>query len=362
MTPRRVTLSDIAKVAGVHVTTVSLALRNHVRLPLATRQRLQELAKKMGYVPDPMMRALVSYRTEMTPRRAIPTLAYVTNWATRLGWCELTAHPSFFAGAEKRAGELGFRLDHFWLGEPGLTHARFSGILRARGINGIIVASHAPELGDSLNFDWANLSAVKIDYYPHRPALHNVTNNQCDIVRHAFQRVRALGYKRIGFVMHRGWDYHVDHLWTAGILCEQQHVPAAELVPALIFPAAEPVEAWMCEYGGSTAPDLATFSEWFHRHRPEVLISSRDFVLPLLEKMGLSVPKHVAFVDVFLSDTSGAIAGIRQNHEAVGAAAVELLAGQLQHGTFGIPAVQTTTFVEGTWFDGATCPLKSPAK
>ena len=42
MSERRVTLSDIAKKAGVHVTTVSLAMRNHPRLPETTRQRIQE--------------------------------------------------------------------------------------------------------------------------------------------------------------------------------------------------------------------------------------------------------------------------------------------------------------------------------
>src|SRR5215216_2735722 len=48
MNERRVTLSDIATHAKVHVTTVSLALRNHPRLPTETRERIQALAKKMG--------------------------------------------------------------------------------------------------------------------------------------------------------------------------------------------------------------------------------------------------------------------------------------------------------------------------
>ena len=38
------------------------------------------------------------------------------------------------------------------------------------------------------------------------------------------QKLIAMGYRRIGFVMHRGWDHAVDHLWTAGFLCEQQTV------------------------------------------------------------------------------------------------------------------------------------------
>ena len=43
----RVVLADIAKKAGVHVTTVSLALRNSPRLPEATRTRIRALAESI---------------------------------------------------------------------------------------------------------------------------------------------------------------------------------------------------------------------------------------------------------------------------------------------------------------------------
>jgi LacI family transcriptional regulator len=66
----------------------------------------------------------------------------------------------------------------------------------------------------------------------------------------------------------------------------------------------------------------------------------------------------VAFVDVFLEDLSGGTAGVRQNHATVGALALELLAGQLTHNKLGIPEISTTTYVEGTWFDGATLPSR----
>jgi LacI family transcriptional regulator len=156
--------------------------------------------------------------------------------------------------------------------------------------------------------------------------------------------------------MHRGWDHAVDQLWTAGYLCEQQQIPEADRLPAHIFPGPEPVERWLNEGNAPVEADYAPFREWMERHRPEVIISKGSFVLPLLRRMGLRTPRDVAFVDVFLEGTDGAVAGVRQNHETVGAVAVEILAGQLQHNKFGVPEIPTTTFVEGTWFDGATCP------
>lgn len=357
MNERRVTLAVVAAKAGVHVTTVSMALRNDTRLPEKTRTRLQKLAAEMGYAPDPFLRALVAYRGKLTPRTNPPTLAYVTNWSTRWGWKKATAHSDFFAGAEAKAKELGFNLDHFWMREPGMTQTRLSGILHARGIHGIIVASHGREMGDAMQIDWENFSAIKIDYFPHKPALHNVTNNQCDIVRLAMQKVLASGYRRIGFVMHRGWDHAVDHLWKAGFLCEQDTIPMADRIPAYIFPDAEPVDRWWNESYAPVAVDEEPFKKWLKLHKPEVVISKGSFVLPAMKSLGLKVPGDLAFVDVFLEDGTGEIAGVRQNHGTVGGLAVETLAGQLQHGKRGVPEIPTTTFVEGTWFPGKSCPV-----
>lgn len=362
MNERRVTLADVAQKAGVHVTTVSLALRNHPRLPENTRKRIQALAEQMGYTPDPFLRALVAYRGQVMPRRNPPTLAYVTNWATRLGWKKATAHSDFFAGAETKAKELGFHLDHFWMREPGLTQGRLSRILHARGIHGVIVASHGREMGDALQLEWEHFSAVKIDYFPHQPALHNVTNNQCDIVRLAMQKVMAAGYRKIGFVMHRGWDHAVDHLWMAGFLCEQENLAPQDRIPAHIFPDAQPVDRWFNENNVPVVVDTEPFKKWLDRYRPEVVISKESFVQPAFKELGLVVPRDLAFVDVFLEDLTGATAGVRQNHATVGALAVEILAGQLQQNKRGVPEIPTTTYVEGTWFDGASCPpLTAPA-
>jgi LacI family transcriptional regulator len=349
-------MAQVAAAAGVHVTTVSLAMRNHPRLPESTRRRIQRLAVRMGYRPDPVLRALIAYRGQSMARRNAPTLAYVTNWNTRMGWKQVTAHPGFFSGAHRMADQLGYKLEHFWMREPGLSHGRLSAVFVARGIAGLIIASHGREMGDALQFDWRSFSAVKIDYFPHRPVLHNVTNNQCDTIRLAMQKVVAAGYRRIGFVMHRGWDHAVDHLWTAGYLCEQQHLPPDDRLPAHIFPGHDPIEGWLNEANAPVEADAGPFERWMETCRPDVVISKGSFVLPHLRRMGLRVPRDVAFVDVFLEDPDGTTAGVRQNHEEVGAVAVEILAGQLQHNKFGVPEIPTTTFVDGTWFDGATCP------
>ena len=359
----RVTLADIARRAGVHVTTVSLALRNHPSLPITTRERLRALADEMGYTPDPALRALVAYRTRNVIREKHQSLAYVTHWNTRWGWKTAPAHAEFHQGVLNKSRQLGYQLDHFWAGEPGMTHQRLSDILYARGITGLIIASHRREVDVELAFDWPRFTAVKIDYFPHRPNLHNVTNNQSAIVRMAVRNTLEAGYRRVGLVMHRGWDHSVDQAWTAGFLCEQQRIAPKSRIPMCLFPEPEPATEWMCE-GTPDGPiargmfevPVELFKQWYDQYRPEVIISKATFVRRALQELGLQVPGDVALVDLFLENTDGTVAGVRQNHHVVGELAVEILVGQLQQGKRGIPDVPTITYVEGTWFDGASLP------
>jgi LacI family transcriptional regulator len=359
---RRVTLADIARQAGVHVTTVSMALRDHPRIPETTRKRLREMAEKMGYAPDPILTALAAYRTRSKSPRFQSTIAYLTSWGSEWGWKKAIAHGEFYTGAEAAARNLGFQLDHFWMQSPDLTEVRLNRILRARGITGLILASHGRDVAQTLSLDWANFSCVKIDYFPHEPLVHNVSNDQSGIVRLAMRKVMEAGYRRIGFVMHRGWDDAVDHNWTGGYLCEQQQMEeenrTEDRIPAYIYPEFHPMERWLNWNNETIVPRAGDFRKWLRRYKPEVILSNGAFVGPLFKELKMRIPEDIAFVDIFLRDFSGITAGVRQNHETVGATAVEILCGQIKHNKRGLPEIPLSTFVEGTWFDGASCPVR----
>jgi DNA-binding LacI/PurR family transcriptional regulator len=63
MSSRRVSIKDVAREAGVSVTTVSHALNGKGRLNPATRRHVQAVAERLGYRPNPAARSLVSGRT-----------------------------------------------------------------------------------------------------------------------------------------------------------------------------------------------------------------------------------------------------------------------------------------------------------
>jgi len=357
----RVTMADVAKRAGVHVTTVSMSLRNHPSIPIGTRQRLQQLAAQMGYQRDPSLSALIAYRNRTRQGKNKTILAYVTHWNSRWGWKDQPAHKAFYDGAVGKASLLGFQVEHFWLGEPDLTHQRMSSILYSRGITGLIIASHRQESEAALDFDWSQFSAVKIDFCPREQQLHFVTNDQRTIVGLGMQRALAAGYRRIGFVLPAWWDETTELAWSAGFLALQQKLPPEARIPILPYSMDLPVVP-ATPSGPATLVPRAALAEWIRLHRPEVIIGYSALVLPRLEELGIAVPRDVAFVDIFLEKPEGQIAGVHQNCHRVGEVAVEILVGQLQQHVYGMPAIPTATFVEGTWHDGASLPRRQESE
>ncbi len=353
-------MADVARRGGVHVTTVSMALRNHPAISKATRERIQELAKQMGYQRDPVLAALVAYRYQASSSHPNQLLAYVTNWESRWGWRNLPAYREFYNGAVESASQLGYRLEHFWLGEPGMSHRRMGSILYSRGITGVILASHRRELEGPVDFDWSRFSALKIDPSPVRQPMHVVTNDQPSIIRLAMRRALAAGYRRIGLVIPRWWDEHVDMAWSGAYLGFQQTLPPKDRMPILSY--ADPVRPWGWR---NDAPDTAVprgvFEKWLQIHQPEVLLSCGPFVEKRLAEMHVSVPDDLAYAEIFLTDPDGHTAGVHHNCTHVGALAVEILAGQIQNHLTGIPAIPTATVVEGTWYDGESLPVRAAA-
>ena len=347
----RITQGDIARRAGVHRTTVSLALRNHPSIPLPTRQRIQSLAESMHYRPDPNLCALMVYRNAVRAKKITSTIAYLTNWSSRWGWKNAPAHDEFHAGALEKAKELGYSLEHFWLGEPSLSPHRLSTILAARGIRGVLVASQVEQLEDLNGFAWSDFSAVKIDFLPQALRLDYVTNDQRSILQTAMRHILDAGYHRIGLVLPRSWDEAMDLAWSAGFLAVEARAPECDRVAPLFYTTAPSA----ADVGHMTvAPDV--LAEWLVREQPEVLLSFSGFVLPALRELGKRVPEDLGLVDVLLQDTSGTLAGMRQNCRRVGEVAMETLAHHLAHNITGIPAVPVAALVEGTWNDGASLP------
>ena len=61
---RRVTLQDVAKATGYSINTISHALKDKPDIAPATREKIQQVAREMGYIRNEMARSLRSGRTK----------------------------------------------------------------------------------------------------------------------------------------------------------------------------------------------------------------------------------------------------------------------------------------------------------
>lgn len=347
----RVTQNDIARAAGVHNTTVSLALRNSPAIPEVTRKRIQAIAEGLGYSPDPALQALVAYRNGRSASRRQETIAYVTHWYTKWGWQDDQIQAKFHRGAERRAAAAGFQLEHFWLGEEGMSHRRLNSVLFHRGITGVILASHRPDVDERLDLDWTQLTAVKIGATPALPALHCVMDDHAGAVRHAMKRLLAGGYERIGLVLSHACDALCDRACSAAFLGEQGRFAVRHRVPPLIYGSVGEIRS-----AGDPPVARAQLDEWLRRYRPEVVVGVGPLPLNAFGALGRRIPRDLAYVDLALDQPDGTIAGIRENAEKVGEVAAELLIAQMQQNVRGIPDVATTTLVQGGWHEGDSLP------
>jgi LacI family transcriptional regulator len=214
-TPPIQNLAAIAAEAGVSRMTVSRALRNARGVDPATRERILAAVEKVGWRPNPMVSAFMSYvRTKRAPNEA-GVLAYLTDEVTRDGRRSLDFYRRFYNGAVERANSRGYRLEVFKLRERGMTDRRLSDVLYARGIRGIVVSpmssSHA-----HLNLDWGKFSAAAIGYSLLKPVLSRSTNDQYGTMLLALRELRRLGYGRIALALPQPNDARVYYHWTAG--------------------------------------------------------------------------------------------------------------------------------------------------
>ncbi|MGE9291155.1 MAG: LacI family DNA-binding transcriptional regulator, partial [Puniceicoccales bacterium] len=131
-----ITIKDIAKEAGVHYSTVSLALRNDPRISDHTRKKIQNLANEMGYVTDATMKALCAYREANRPHPVRSGLAYLTDKSLDDPFGRMV-----YDVARDQASHLGYNLIYYNLSEEGMTLKRLRSIWKHSGLKGVLIGT-----------------------------------------------------------------------------------------------------------------------------------------------------------------------------------------------------------------------------
>lgn len=210
-----VTIRDVAQQAGVSVTTASRALNGHRDVSEATRTRVREAARRLGYQPNALARGLVLGRTE--------TVGVVVSELPR---GDAAASPFMFqvlAGLSHEAGALQFDLVLFGTSPRAQAQIPYRQLCRKRGVDGAVLMG--VRLDDPYTYQVVetDIPTVVIDVPVVGPRTGYVTSDNVAGAALAVRHLAELGHRHVGFI--NGHDSaHVSRARFAGYRAEAEAV------------------------------------------------------------------------------------------------------------------------------------------
>lgn len=336
MSPRRTTQKDVATLAGVHYSVVCRALQNHPSIPATTRERVRKIADELGYRPDPALSALAAYRSSLRPPAFQGQLAWLSSSAPGVKWSVTDVFLEYMKSAQAQATRHGYDLLDYDLGSPAMTPRRLASIMKARNVRGILICPQ-PDRSAEIDLPWQNFSAVTLGHQLTRPHLNVVSADHYKSTRIIHQKLRDLGYQRIGLAVPTDLNNRLNGEFLSAYLLEQQTVPAkSRLVPFL----------------DGLLPNAERFSAWLRKSKPDALICTHYSYPDLLNNLGIRIPDELGVAVLFRKINGERFAGIDQNPQAVATVATNILVSMIQRNECGIASPANHLKVEGTWVDG----------
>jgi LacI family transcriptional regulator len=341
---RRPNMQQIADAAGVSKSAVSLALRNDPRISEVTRIRVHKTAEAMGYRRNPVVDSL------MTQLRAGRQPSFQANLA--LINCsplrDLTQNHTFRRlreGVLRRAEQLGYGVEEFWLQQPDMRPARLKQIMETRGIHGIILiaALDLETVGAGYAKFWYSFACSVIGVTHLKDNLNCASNDQYLTARNATRKVIELGYQRPLLVVPAADDVLLEDKFSAGFYSSTRSLPVKNRLNFLAFDLESPNK----------------LLEQIRKLKPDVVITNKVELYDGLIKAGIRIPEDLGLVHLDWHDGINHLSGMRQNNRVVGSAGVDLVVSQLQKNEFGAQEFPQVIQIESKWVDGSTVKLAS---
>lgn len=323
---RYVTLSAVARAAGVSIATASYALNGHPKISGATRERVRDAAQRLGYREHATVRSLMERVRQGKPPGAREVIALVWAETPRSESARSPLARAITHGAKARAGQAGYTLESFWLCDRGMTPRRLVGILEARGIRGIVFAPclHGTEV--RIEWEWSKFAMALVGAAPWPVALHRAGHHHFAAMRLAL--AHATG-ERCAALLAEDSNVRSGRAWEAAFLAHH--------------PARTAAGGWLW-----SGDDEADARRWLRRRRPRTVIVSR-----VAWATGLAGEfPGVRWLALDRTDAPAWLAGVSVNFDRVAAAAIDLVVSQLRLNERGLPSEPRSLWLEGGWQEG----------
>ncbi len=335
----RPSCKTIAKEAGVSRMTVSMALRNHPRVAPETRERIKKIAAEQGYTPDPNLTELMRYLRKRDISKEEPVLAILNGVKRPLSKLRKQAL-LIRQGAKERAEELGFKIEDFWLHEPGMRMQRIVQILRTRGIRGIVVLP-VESLEDVFSLPQEDFVGVATCAVAAKLGYNQVHPHFYQSMHVGISTLSEKGFKRIGFCVTESQDERSNHLFQSYLLWYQNTIPEEERIPALKRKTISPED----------------LESWARKYEPDVIISPNIDHYHWLQEAGFEIPNDLSFAALGPAmEEEGEIAQVQIGYRKIGSTAIDILKTKLANEHLGPSDSPAVTLIRGKWVDGASAP------
>jgi len=334
-------METLARHLGLSRNAVSLALRNDPSIPESTRQRVLEAAKEFGYQRNPAHGELMSQMRRKGHGSTLATLALINCHQEADAFRSHPTIPSYVAGCQARARELGYPLDRFWMHEPGWRAERWCEMLETRGIRGLVLIGMMEQNRIPADFLPVidRFPAVVTGVRTRDPALSFACVDHHILTLQAFEQALKLGYKRPALVMDPVIDALVEHRFSAGYRTAQHELPLRRRIPPF-------------EKVAEARQDLSTFKNWLDRWKPDVLFSLYSEVREWVEALGFQVPESMGLIQLEWRKRQPEWAGMNQHNDLTGQAAVDMLIGMIHRGEGSIKPFPRATLIGPSWVAG----------
>lgn len=331
----RPSCKTIAQAAGVSRMTVSMALRDHPRVAVETRERIKKIAKEQGYTPDPNLTELMCYLRKRDVSKEEPVIALLNGKRKPLS--ELSNEALLIRqGAKDRAEELGFKTEDFWLHEPGMRLQRVVQILQARGIRGIVVLP-VESLSDVFSLPQEDFTGVATCAVAAKLGYNQVHPHFYQSMHVGIASLVDKGFKRIGYCLTETEDERSNHLHLSYLLWHQSNIDARDRIQPL-------------RRASIGRNDLL---DWVKETKPEVVLSSNVEHYRWLQEDGYRIPEDLSFAALGpATEEFGKIAQVKVGYRKIGATAIELLRTKLTNEFLGPVDNPAVTLIRGEWVDG----------
>jgi DNA-binding LacI/PurR family transcriptional regulator len=326
-------LADVARLAGVATSTVSLALRGDGRVKPATRDRVLTAAAQLGYEPRPEISALAAKRFVRPPLRKLPSLGFLT--PRRQRWTERQL-PLF----REAAARHGFDTVHFHR-EEGESVAALQQRVLAGGCLGLAICHLQPD-DVPVHFARPTLPIVLVSLNRPDLPLPSIYGDPFQECLRAWQEALRRGWRRIGACLLIHPEVILDDLerLAATRLAQERWLARGERIPIFSY----------YRMHGRDGELLA----WARRHRPEALISFNGSLPGLLAAAGMALPN----IALNMGSGSPRQTGILNPVAEVMRAGAEHLIEAIRYRGRKPETGHRCVRIQAAWHEGETLPWK----